>query len=140
MYNGIGLQTARGSGTNGYVTKNFSHINKRRKTGYAELQARQSSQDRQKATRGPNKGILDHERKRKIELALVELEDELEEQGVPQDEIDERVAARRAQLQEASERDGGLSTSLRYARTPSLPLYVGKVAPFVSCAVLYIYI
>lgn len=26
MYNGIGLQTARGSGTNGHVTRNLSHV------------------------------------------------------------------------------------------------------------------
>lgn len=26
MYNGIGLQTARGSGTNGYVQRNLSFI------------------------------------------------------------------------------------------------------------------
>lgn len=26
MYNGIGLQTARGSGTNGYVQSNLSHL------------------------------------------------------------------------------------------------------------------
>jgi len=26
MYNGIGLTTARGSGTSGYVQKNLSHI------------------------------------------------------------------------------------------------------------------
>lgn len=25
MYNGIGLQTARGSGTSGYIQKNLSH-------------------------------------------------------------------------------------------------------------------
>ena len=26
MYNGVGLQTARGSGTSGYITKNLSHL------------------------------------------------------------------------------------------------------------------
>jgi len=26
MYNGVGLQTARGSGTSGYVQKNLSHV------------------------------------------------------------------------------------------------------------------
>ena len=26
MYNGIGLDTARGSGTNGYVQRNMAHI------------------------------------------------------------------------------------------------------------------
>ena len=26
MYNGVGLQTARGSGTSGYVQRNLSHV------------------------------------------------------------------------------------------------------------------
>lgn len=26
MYNGIGLQTARGSGTSGYIQRNLSHV------------------------------------------------------------------------------------------------------------------
>lgn len=31
MYNGIGLQTVRGSGTNGYVQRNLGHVRHQRK-------------------------------------------------------------------------------------------------------------
>ncbi|CAH2073324.1 unnamed protein product, partial [Iphiclides podalirius] len=75
MYNGIGLTTPRGSGTNGYVQTNWA---------------------------SPNQDILDHERKRKIEVKCAELEDSLEEQGLPKEEIAARVAAFRAKLSESS--------------------------------------
>ena len=36
----------------------------------------------------PDAKILDHERKRKIEIQCIELRDELEERGVAEDEIE----------------------------------------------------
>lgn len=75
MYNGIGLQTARGSGTNGYVQKNLSYLRPREPLpgmNEAEAKARVVT---------PDAGILDHERRRKIELECLELQDELEERG-----------------------------------------------------------
>jgi len=47
----------------------------------------------------PDAKILDHERKRKIEIQCIELRDELEERGVAEDEIEARVAELRASLQ-----------------------------------------
>lgn len=81
MYNGIGLQTARGSGTNGHVQRNWASVKPfkdkvkyRTDEDIAKLEAT--------SIRQPNKGILDHERKRKIEVKCTELEDLLEEQGL----------------------------------------------------------
>jgi serine/arginine repetitive matrix protein 2 len=75
MYNGIGLTTPRGSGTNGYVVRNLS-----------ALRSYQSPQDRQAAWdtappkhREPDQAILEHERKRKVEVKCLELQLELEE-------------------------------------------------------------
>lgn len=80
MYNGIGLATPRGSGTNGYVQRNWATVRKtKEKVQYRteeELEALDASNNRQ-----PNQEILDHERKRKIEVKCVELEEILEEQG-----------------------------------------------------------
>lgn len=80
MYNGIGLQTARGSGTNGHVQRNFAFVrltNKdihyRTEEDIAKLEA--------STNRQPNLEILDHERKRKIEVKCAELEEVLETQG-----------------------------------------------------------
>lgn len=80
MYNGIGLQTPRGSGTNGHVQRNWALVRPSEKSkAYKteqELSALDSSNSRQ-----PNKEILDHERKRKIELKCAEFAELLEEQG-----------------------------------------------------------
>lgn len=80
MYNNIGLQTARGSGTNGYVQRNLSLLRSRKdKIEYhtnddlAKLE--------QMNTKKPNQEILEHERKRQIELKCIELQEVMEEQG-----------------------------------------------------------
>lgn len=79
MYNGIGLSTARGSGTNGYVQRNWAIVRPKEKTKYKteeELEKSDASVNKQ-----PNKEILDHERKRKIEVRCEELRQALEDQG-----------------------------------------------------------
>lgn len=81
MYNGIGLVTPRGSGTNGHVQRNVAfvrpgkkdNVNYRTEDDLAKLDAQSNRQ--------PNQGILDHERKRKIEVKCAELEEVLESQG-----------------------------------------------------------
>jgi hypothetical protein len=80
MYNGIGLTTPRGSGTNGHVQRNFAFVrpgkkdvNYRTEEDIAKLEATTNRQ--------PNLAILDHERKRKIEVKCAELEEVLENQG-----------------------------------------------------------
>ncbi|KAJ7068046.1 hypothetical protein C8F01DRAFT_1116659 [Mycena amicta] len=77
MYNGIGLTTPRGSGTNGYVVRNLS-----------TLRSHQPAQDRNNAWdvappkhREPDEGILEHERKRKVEVKCLELQLQLEDEG-----------------------------------------------------------
>ena len=49
-------------------------------------------------SRGPNQGILDHERKRKLEVKCLELEDVLKDQGCDDEEIEEKVEAYRQML------------------------------------------
>merc|ERR1719348_2193852 len=50
------------------------------------------------ANREPNQGILDHERKRKLEVKCMELEEVLEEQGYTEADIEEKVSAYRKML------------------------------------------
>ena len=80
MYNGIGLTTARGSGTNGFVTRNLSHVkNIKDRVDYkSEEQIKILEADLNKK---PNQEILDHERKRKVELKCMEMQELMEEQG-----------------------------------------------------------
>lgn len=99
MYNGIGLQTPRGSGTNGYIQTNKFFVRpKNLKVETKEFQSGQGTAGVKKA----NKDILEHDRKREIELKLVILEDALTEQGYTEDEILEKVEEARKSLEAAA--------------------------------------
>ena len=77
MYNGIGLQTARGSGTNGYVQRNLGHVRRRNnKTGYRKVEEPAMPKQRK-----ANKDILEHQRKRQVEVKCMELRVQMEERG-----------------------------------------------------------
>ncbi len=80
MYNGIGLQTVRGTGTSGYVQTNKFNLNRR---PAAKLNQGQSDPSR---LEGPkqmkaDESILEHNRKREVEKKLLELELELIDKG-----------------------------------------------------------
>ncbi|CAH8855307.1 unnamed protein product [Trichobilharzia szidati] len=99
MYNGIGLPTPRGSGTNGYVQKNLAFIN-----NFKEQNPYKTDDEIKRADavlfKEPNKEILEHERKRKIEVKCFEMEQEMEEQGYTPGEIEFRVSGFRKKLLE----------------------------------------
>ena len=100
MYNGIGLTTVRGSGTSGYVQRNLSHVpatKEKRKIDYKT----EADLSKEEKIRGPNQGILDHEKKRKIEVKCAELEDLLVDQNLAEEEINEKVSAYRKMLMQS---------------------------------------
>lgn len=100
MYNGIGLATARGSGTNGHVQRNLSFVRQSKK----DFVKYKTEDDLQKAeainNRQPNEEILEHDRKRKIEIKCAELEDILESQNYSADIIAAKVQVYREKLME----------------------------------------
>ena len=75
MYNGIGLVTPRGSGTNGYVTRNLSTLKSQ--------PLPKSNKDNYEAPKPKrvDKDILLHEKRRQVEVKCMVLFDELEQQG-----------------------------------------------------------
>lgn len=83
MYNGIGLTTPRGSGTNGYVQRNLSSLRVKRPRD--ERGGERDEKDRERLesqlNRQPNADILEHQRKRQLEVKCAELQDMMEEQG-----------------------------------------------------------
>lgn len=81
MYNGIGLQTARGSGTNGHVQRNFAFVRQTKKDNVNYRTEEDIAKLDMQTNRQPNLEILDHERKRKIEVKCAEFEEVLEGQG-----------------------------------------------------------
>jgi len=97
MYNGIGLTTVRGSGTNGYVQRNTAFVPKGKDDIKFKTEEDIKRLDAQ-ANREPNQGILDHERKRKLEVKCIELEEVLEEQGCTEAEVSEKVNQYRKML------------------------------------------
>lgn len=111
MSDNVGLSTPRGSGTSGYVQRNLAHI-RPRDSGAPYPPPRDSSgpgadipRHRQ---RQPDRGILEHDRKRAVEVKVLELRDELEDAGeLGDDEIDERCDALRKKLLAEGARSGG---------------------------------
>lgn len=96
MYNGIGLQTARGSGTNGYAQTNNFFV--RLKSVIHETRGFEGNG----GVKIANKEILQHDQKRQIQLQLVMLEDELTEIGYDDDEIRLKLEEARKSLEAAS--------------------------------------
>lgn len=76
MHNGIGLQTARGSGTNGYVQRNTAFI--KRPKGKIEYKTEPQLAPPE---RKPNQELLEHELKRQIEIKCMEMEELMISQG-----------------------------------------------------------
>ncbi|KKY38186.1 putative pre-mrna-splicing factor cwc21 [Diaporthe ampelina] len=108
MSDNVGLSTPRGSGTSGYVQRNLAHI--RPRDSGAPYPPRDSGADAPKhRQRQPDRGILEHDRKRAVEVKVLELRDELEDEGrLGEDEVEERCAALRARLlAEGLQRGGG---------------------------------
>lgn len=102
MSSNVGLTTPRGSGTSGYVQRNLSTL-KPRDTGYG---APYPPTDRDRALprqRQPDKEILDHDRKREVEVKVFDLRDKLEDEGVDEDEIEKQCDDLRRTLLEEGE-------------------------------------
>lgn len=81
MYNGIGLTTPRGSGTNGYVQRNLSCIRAKRSRDEGPKDEKERERLESQLNRQPNADILEHQRKRLLEVKCAELQDMMEEQG-----------------------------------------------------------
>ena len=94
MTDNVGLTTPRGSGTSGYVQRNLSHL-RPRDTIQPYPKETDSIRHRQ---RQPDQEILEHDRKRLIEVKVFELRDKLEDEGVDEDEIDDQCDALRKDL------------------------------------------
>ncbi|XP_057505739.1 uncharacterized protein LOC130789034 [Actinidia eriantha] len=114
MYNGIGLQTPRGSGTNSYIQGNKFFV--KPKSGKVVVDNKCFAAGQGTAlTKKPNKEILEHDRKRQIELKLVILEDKLADQGYTDAEIADNLAEARRNLEStatAEEAAGGAAPLL----------------------------
>ncbi|KAM4068119.1 hypothetical protein HRG_009595 [Hirsutella rhossiliensis] len=94
MSDNVGLSTPRGSGTSGYVQRNLAQM-RPRDYGAPYPKDLDSLRHRQ---RQPDKDILEHDRKRQIEVKVFELRDQLEGEEVDEDEIERRCDELRQKL------------------------------------------
>ena len=98
MYNGIGLSTARGSGTNGYVQRNLSHL-KPTKKSFFDYTVNTTESTGHKV----NPDLLEHDRKRQIEIECIMLQDSLEKtKQYSSEEIEQQVNDLRNKLRRSS--------------------------------------
>lgn len=114
MYNGIGLQTPRGSCTNGYTQSNKFFVKPKNWKVAENTKGFEADQGTADVTWKPNKEILEHDRKRQIQLKLVILEDKLIDQGYTAIEIAKQVEEARQNLEAAAateEMEGTASVS-----------------------------
>jgi len=77
MSDNVGLSTPRGSGTSGYVQRNLAHM--RPRDNAAPYLPRNPADEPRHRPRQPDKGLLEHDRKREVEVKVFELRDKLEE-------------------------------------------------------------
>ena len=98
MYGNVGLPTARGSGTNGYIQRNLSFIKKKFKLGnYKEIINQFQLNPLQSKKRIDNE-IIEHEIKYKIEMELYDLKEKLKNDGVNDIEIENQIKLKREEL------------------------------------------
>ena len=98
MYNGVGVSSARGTGTSGHVERNLSYVNPA--AGVTKWKVEK------KAVIPSSPEELDprlalHEQKRRLELQLLPLRERLEDSGLSDDAIEAQLDMERARLQES---------------------------------------
>jgi len=124
MYNGIGLASVRGTATSGHVQSNAGHV---RNSSLRNRTFRNANDGRDENRNGKGfyngggnnerhalltnealrEGALSlalHEKKRRLEVRLMELRDQLEERGWKDDEIEKEIAHEREKHKREEER------------------------------------
>lgn len=89
-YNGIGLSSAKGSSTSGYVQQSLA-INSRRNVNANNSQERDSRSNRKDNIVQQDENIKSHKAKREIEVLISEYRDRLEEEAEENEELTDDV-------------------------------------------------
>ena len=109
MYNGIGLKSVRGSSTNGFVRKNTSYI----KPSWVRKRAH-GEEEKKSKIRKIDPEIIEHNRKRRIEVRLCEERIRMEDRNVPESKIEVEIKALRTKWQQEYEEE---QTKMREIKT-----------------------
>ncbi|KAL0931037.1 pre-mRNA-splicing factor CWC21 [Colletotrichum truncatum] len=95
MSDNVGLSTPRGSGTSGYVQRNLAHMRPR---DYGAPYPPKDADSLRHKQRQPDKEILEHDRKREVEVKVLDLRDTLEDEGLEEEEVEQRCDELRKKL------------------------------------------
>ncbi|WYZ40148.1 hypothetical protein EsH8_IV_000489 [Colletotrichum jinshuiense] len=95
MSDNVGLSTPRGSGTSGYVQRNLAHMRPR---DYGAPYPPKDADSLRHRQRQPDKEILEHDRKREVEVKVLDHRDTLEDQGRDEEEIEKECDELRQKL------------------------------------------
>ncbi|TDZ18459.1 Pre-mRNA-splicing factor CWC21 [Colletotrichum sidae] len=95
MSDNVGLSTPRGSGTSGYVQRNLAHMRPR---DYAAPYPPKDADSLRHKQRVPDKAILEHDRKREVEVKVLDLRDTLEDEGLDEEEVEKKCDELRQKL------------------------------------------
>lgn len=112
--NGIGLKTARGSGTSGYVSRSLASIGDKVAQDYAKERiskkksTKQSNTQKAAVEESLRSDLLTYQISRKIEQECARLRDKLEDDDISDEEIEKRVTLKRNELLERLEEDSGI--------------------------------
>jgi len=96
----VGLRTARGSGTNGYVATNLAALPKaKKKLEPIDLEKSKPM------LRAPNLELLEHDKKREIELKVAEWAEEngVYDSDLPEEKKEELIESARKRIKEETE-------------------------------------
>ena len=98
MYNGIGLNTPRGSGTSGYVQKNLAFVRPKNMTNNYKEILQKFKEDPTPTKKRANQDIIEHEMKHKIEVEIFNYAEELKAKKTSEAEIETLLAEKRKKL------------------------------------------
>ncbi|KAK4668495.1 RNA-splicing factor [Podospora pseudoanserina] len=114
MSDNVGLSTPRGSGTSGYVQRNLAHPHHHQSSRLNPYSRPPPPTSSLQTQRKPDQGLLDHDRKRQIEVKVFAFRDELEEAGeLTEEQIDEKCDELREKLKKEAEKGGGIGVGPR---------------------------
>ena len=122
-YNGIGLSSVRGTATSGHVQANRSHVRASRLRHQRENN-RQSSERKRfhpvsaSARERGNKELQQHEQKRKLELHLLMLREDMEDAGkLTESEMDFRINRERERQSERQKEAEEIDAAMKRQKT-----------------------
>lgn len=113
MYNRVGVQTPRGTGTSGYVQANMSYRRKIHSKLDFLKELRRLRENQLKPDNKPDENILEHNKRRAIYLQLRQLREDLVRRGKSAEYIEKKIKKKEKKLLKEFKEKGDIGGRLR---------------------------